>query len=420
MRIQTNIQRIQRDIEALAQFTASPGAGVTRFSFTAEDRQAREYIINQMAASHLKVYEDAAGTIIGRREGSRIGAPVVMIGSHFDSVKNGGPFDGPAGVVAALEIARVLDENRIATEYPLEFIAMIEEEGGRFGAGLFGSRAMAGKIPPDELLNFHDDTGISVAKAMQDFGLSPEALLSAVRSPDQLKAFLELHIEQGPILEKTGTDVGLVETVVGIEQWEIEIQGRPDHAGTTPMNMRADALVAAADVIKQIYRLASQSEAGTVATVGKLLVSPGAGNIVPGKATFSVDIRSDNAADIQQLSETIKEFLFSLTQEYPGISTRMLPVLSIDPTPLSSAILQLLEEEAVSGGITSRRMRSGAGHDAMVMASLTEVGLVFVPSRDGRSHCPEEWTDYHKLKKGVDLLFQVTLRLAVTEYSYGG
>ena len=420
MRIQSNIQRIQRDIEALAQFTASPGAGVTRFSFTAEDRQAREYIINQMAASHLKVYEDAAGTIIGRREGSRAAAPVVMIGSHFDSVKNGGPFDGPAGVVAALEIARVLDENRIATEYPLEFIAMIEEEGGRFGAGLFGSRAMAGRIPPDELLNLHDDSGISVARAMQDFGLAPEALLSAVRSPEQLKAFLELHIEQGPILEKTGTDVGLVETVVGIEQWEIEIQGRPDHAGTTPMNMRADALVATADVIKQIHRLASQSETGTVATVGKLQVAPGAGNIVPGKATFSVDIRSDNAADIQQLSETIKEFLFSLTQEYPGISTRMSSVLSIDPTPLSSPILQLLEEEAGIGGITSRRMRSGAGHDAMVMASLAEVGLVFVPSRDGRSHCPEEWTDYNKLKKGVDLVLQVTLRLAVTDYSCSG
>ena len=420
MRIQSNIQRIQRDIEALAQFTASPGAGVTRFSFTAEDRQAREYIINQMAASHLKVYEDAAGTIIGRREGSRAAAPVVMIGSHFDSVKNGGPFDGPAGVVAALEIARVLDENRIATEYPLEFIAMIEEEGGRFGAGLFGSRAMAGRIPPDELLNLHDDSGISVARAMHDFGLAPEALLSAVRSPEQLKAFLELHIEQGPILEKTGTDVGLVETVVGIEQWEIEIQGRPDHAGTTPMNMRADALVATADVIKQIHRLASQSETGTVATVGKLQVAPGAGNIVPGKATFSVDIRSDNAADILQLGETIKVFLFSLPQEYPGISTRMSSVLSIDPTPLSSPILQLLEEEAGIGGITSRRMRSGAGHDAMVMASLAEVGLVFVPSRDGRSHCPEEWTDYNKLKKGVDLVLQVTLRLAVTDYSCSG
>jgi allantoate deiminase len=417
MRIQANIQRIQRDIEALTQFTASPGAGVTRFSFTAEDRQAREYIKSQMAASHLTVYEDAAGTIVGRREGSRTAAPAVMIGSHFDSVKNGGPFDGPAGVVAALEIARVLDENRIATEYPLEFIAMIEEEGGRFGAGLFGSRAMTGKIPPDELLNYHDDAGISVARAMQDFGLKPEALLSAVRSPDQLKAFLELHIEQGPILEKTGTDVGLVETVVGIEQWEIEIQGRPDHAGTTPMNMRADALVAAADVIKQIYRLASQSEAGTVATVGKLLVSPGAGNIVPGKATFSVDIRSDNATDIQQLGEAIKEFLFSLAQEYPGILTRMSPVLSIDPTPLSSCILQIFEEEAGIVGITSRRMRSGAGHDAMVMASLTEVGLVFVPSRDGRSHCPEEWTDYYKLKKGVDLVLKAALRLAVTDYS---
>ena len=417
MRIQSNIHRIQRDIEALAHFTASPGEGVTRFSFTAEDRLAREYIKNQMAASHLKVYEDAAGTIIGRREGSRRCAPAVMIGSHFDSVKKGGPFDGPAGVVAALEISRILDENRICTEYPLEFIAMVEEEGGRFGAGLFGSRAMAGKILPGELLNFHDDAGISVARAMQDFGLEPEAITSAVRSPDQLKAFLELHIEQGPILEKTGIDVGLVETVVGIEQWEIEIQGRPDHAGTTPMNMRADALVAAADVIKQIYRLASDSAAGTVATVGKLQVSPGAGNIVPGKAIFTVDIRSDNATDIQQLSEAIQRFLFSLAKEYPGISTRMSPVLSIDPTPLSSDILQLLEEEAGFSGITSRRMRSGAGHDAMVMASLTEVGLVFVPSRDGRSHCPEEWTDYNKLKKGVDLLLQAALRLAVTNCS---
>lgn len=420
MRIQANIQRIQRDIETLAQFTASPGEGVTRFSFTAEDRQARDYIKKQMAASHLQVYEDAAGTIVGRREGSRTSAPVVMIGSHFDSVKNGGPFDGPAGVVAALEIARVLDENRIVTECPLEFIAMIEEEGGRFGAGLFGSRAMAGKIPSDELLNFHDDAGVSVAKAMQDFGLDPGAVLSAVRSPEQLKAFLELHIEQGPILEKTGTDVGLVETVVGIEQWEIEIQGRPDHAGTTPMNMRVDALVAAADVIKQIYLLASDSAAGTVATVGKLLVSPGAGNIVPGKAIFTVDIRSDNATEIQQLNKAIKGVLSRLATEYPGISTRMSSVLSIEPTPLSSAILQLLEKEAGIGGITSRRMRSGAGHDAMIMASITEVGLVFVPSRDGRSHCPEEWTDYYKLKLGVDLLLQATLRLTVTDCSCGG
>ena len=186
------------------------------------------------------------------------------------------------------------------------------------------------------------------------------------------------------------------------------------------MNMRADALVAAADVIKQIYRLASQSEAGTVATVGKLQVSPGAGNIVPGKAIFTVDIRSDYATEIRHISEAVKGFLSSLTEEYPGISTRMAPVLSIEPTPLSSAILKVLEEEAGIGGITSRRMRSGAGHDAMVMASLTEVGLVFVPSRDGRSHCPEEWTDYDKLKKGVDLLLQVTLRLAVAENSCNG
>ena len=405
-------QRIQRDIEVLAQFTSSPGQGVTRFSFTAEDRAAREYIKQQMAASHLQIREDAAGNVFGRREGRRSDAPVVMIGSHFDSVKNGGSFDGPAGVVAGLEIARILDENQFITDYPFEFVAMIEEEGGRFGAGLFGSRAMAGKVFPTELQNLRDQDGVSVAEAMRGFGLEPANITSAIRPADQLKAFFELHIEQGPILENAKTAVGLVETVVGIDQWEIEVQGRPDHAGTTPMDMRADALVAAADIVQDLYRLGKQAGAGTVATVGKLQVWPGAGNIVPGTVVFSVDIRSAAAAKIQHISEALRAAVYDLPERYPGVITRIKPVLSVKPTALSETVLQIFEEEARACGITTQRMVSGAGHDAMIMAELTEVGLIFVPSRGGRSHCPEEWTDYEQLQKGIDLLLSAILRIA--------
>ncbi|MHC1758664.1 MAG: Zn-dependent hydrolase [Negativicutes bacterium] len=412
MRFQSSAQRIQKDLEALAQFTATPGLGVTRFSFTDEDRQAREYIKARMLESHLMVYEDAAGTVVGHRQGQEKDAPVIMLGSHFDSVKNGGAFDGTAGVIAGLEIARILDENKISTRYPVEFIAMIEEEGSRFGSGLFGSRAMAGKVSENELKTFKDDAGISIAEAMKSVGLESDKISAAVRTPEKLKAFLELHIEQGPVLEKTGVNVGVVDTIVGIDQWEIVVQGRSDHAGTTPMDMRADALVAAADMVKTVRQLALKAGPGTVATVGKMQVHPGAGNIVPGMVVFTVDIRSSDAEKIRHISEELKNAAAALPLEYPGIVSQVIPKLSIAPIQLSATILRMMEAEARTCGISTKRMLSGAGHDAMVMAGLTEVGLIFVPSRNGRSHSSEEWTDYVQLKHGVDLLMRAVLQLA--------
>ncbi|MCX7781578.1 MAG: Zn-dependent hydrolase, partial [Negativicutes bacterium] len=304
---ETNVKRIQHDLEMMARHTATPGAGVTRFSFTEQDRLTREYIKSRMRECNLTVYEDAAGAVIGRREGAKGDAPVVMVGSHFDSVKNGGAFDGPAGVVAALEIAGILNENQVKTEYPIEFVALIEEEGGRFGGGLFGSRAMAGRVTQEELTEFKDAQGISMAEAMAAFGFDPAKIGEAARKPEQLRAFLELHIEQGPILETTGIDAGIVETVVGLTQLEITLTGRPDHAGTTPMAMRADALVAAADIIRLVNRLAQEAGEGTVATVGRLAVSPGAANIVPGNVVFTVDIRSAGAATIGQIREAVEQ-----------------------------------------------------------------------------------------------------------------
>lgn len=407
--MEAKLERLQHDLETLAQFTATPGAGVTRFSFTPEDRAAREYIKAEMAKAGLSVREDAAGTVTGRREGDLAG-PVVMVGSHFDSVKHGGPFDGTAGVVAALEIARVLQEHNIKTRYPIEFIAMIEEEGGRFGGGLFGSRAMAGKVSQEELVRNKDAQGISTAEAMAAFGFPPENIKAAERRPEDLKAFFELHIEQGPVLEAAGIDVGVVETIVGIVEYEVEIGGRPDHAGTTPMTMRADALVAASRVVQAVERLAREAGGGAVGTVGRLEVAPGAANIVPGRVRFTVDFRAKDGRTLADLVAGLKTALHEACQG--ELTFTLTEKLSVPPVVLPEAIRALLVREAEARGISTKVMLSGAGHDAMVMAGLTDVGLIFVPSRGGRSHCPEEWTDYAALKKGVDVLLGTILQIA--------
>lgn len=407
--MEAKLERLERDLKALAQFTATPGAGVTRFSFTPEDRAAREYIKAEMAKAGLSVREDAAGTVIGRREGE-VAGPVVMVGSHFDSVKHGGPFDGTAGVVAALEIARALQEHNVKTRYPIEFIAMIEEEGGRFGGGLFGSRAMAGKVSQEELVRNKDAQGISTAEAMAAFGFPPENIKAAERRPEDLKAFFELHIEQGPVLEAEGIDVGVVETIVGIVEYEVEITGRPDHAGTTPMTMRADALVAASRVIQAVERLAREAGGGAVGTVGRLEVAPGAANIVPGRVRFTVDFRAKDGRTLADLVAGLKKALHEACQG--EVTFNLTEKLSVPPVVLPESIRELFVREAEARGISTKVMLSGAGHDAMVLAGLTDVGLIFVPSRGGRSHCPEEWTDYAALKKGVDVLLGTILQIA--------
>lgn len=410
----TRIERIKKDIEELAKFNATPGKGLTRFSFTEEDKGAREYIKMRMEEAGLEVYEDAAGTVVGRKKGCDDNLPVVMIGSHFDSVKNGGNFDGPAGVIAGLEIARVLHEKNIKTKHPMEFIAMIEEEGGRFGGGLFGSRAMAGKVSKHELETFKDENGITIGEAMRKFGFNPDDIDRARRDPKTLKAFFELHIEQGPVLEAEHKDAGIVDTIVGIDQYEVEITGRPDHAGTTPMNMRADALVLSSSVIQDINRLAKEAGEGTVATVGNLKVSPGAANIVPGKVVFTIDIRSRNGSIIKDIAGEIDGILKErCTAE--GLSYRMESKISVPPVKLPEHIIQIFKQKAEEMGLAYKQMISGAGHDAMVMAGITDVGLIFVPSKAGRSHCPEEWTDYEQLQKGIELVLKAALEIAEVE-----
>ncbi len=407
----TNLARIQRDIEELAKYNATPGQGLTRFSLTAEDRAARGYLRQQMQDCGLRVYEDAAGNLVGRREGELVDAPVVMIGSHFDSVKGGGNFDGPAGVSAALETARVLHERGTKTRYPIEVVAMIEEEGARFSASLYGSRSMAGQIDAVQLQERKDAAGISMYDALRDFGFNPDAIGMARRLPGSVKAFLELHIEQGPILEAEGLDVGIVQQIVGIHDMKVKLQGRQGHAGTIPMHLRADALVAAAKAVARIAELAVEEGGGTVATVGWLSVKPGGFNIIPGEVEFSVDIRSGKRQHVDHVSRRIGEVLAEIT-DGTGVVAELSSLMNVAPVQMAESIVARQKAICERLGLKYRLMQSGAGHDAMVMAGISQVGLVFVPSLNGRSHCPEEWTDYAQLQKGAEVYLHTVMELA--------
>ncbi|ADO77428.1 M20 family metallo-hydrolase [Halanaerobium praevalens] len=412
--MKTNLKRIKDDIENLSKFNATPENGLTRFSLTEEDRGARNYLKKELQKLDVEIYEDAAGSLVARRAGTAKDAPVVMIGSHFDSVKNGGHFDGPAGVIMALEILRVMEENDVKTKYPIEFVALIEEEGGRFGGGVFGSRSMTGQVDYQELLDFKDAAGISMAQAFENFGFDPTKIEEARRDPEELKAFIELHIEQGPVLENEAKDVGIVDFIVGINQIKVKVEGRADHAGTTPMEMRKDALSSAAEVISEIKNFALKAGNGTVATVGTLAVKPGAANIVPAEVEFSVDIRSKKLNCIQEVREQIDQALAAIKAEY-SVDYSVQNMLMVEPVELSEEIFNIFKDESKKLGLNSKQMISGAGHDAMIMAAITDVGLIFVPSKDGRSHTPEEWTDYEDLQKGIELIYHTILKVGEIE-----
>lgn len=413
--MRTNLERIKKDIENLSEFNATPCEGLTRFSFTKEDLQAREYLKNELKKLNVEIYEDQGGTLFAKREGIDKSLPSIMIGSHFDSVKNGGNFDGPAGVVTALEILRVLEEKNIQTKYPIEFVAMVEEEGARFGGGLLGSRAIAGLVDYEELKKNKDENGISIAQAMKEFGFNPKDVKKARRNPKDIKAFIELHIEQGPFLENKNIDIGIVDYIVGIHNINIIIKGRADHAGTTPMEMRADALSTASKVISNIDTYALDEKNGSVATVGIIKANPGSTNIVPGDVIFTVDIRSKEYNSIERIKTKIKNKLDELTQTNKDLFYEIIPMLDVKPVELSKEIIELFKNNVEKSDFSYRKMSSGAGHDSMIMAGITNVGMLFVPSKNGRSHCPEEWTDYKDLQKGIELVYDVVLDLGETK-----
>lgn len=412
---QTSLDRIRTDIETLAQYSCVEGIGCTRYTYTEEFARARDYIAAEMRRAGLAVREDAVGIVVGRMEGKNPDAPVIMTGSHFDTVKTGGRFDGLAGVSAALETARTLHDEGFVPECPIEFVALPEEEGARFGGGLFGSRAMCGQLKPDELNTYKDWDGVSLAEAMRGYGLDPERADEARRKPGEIGTFIELHIEQGPILENNAVDVGVVDAIVGLKCFNVVVSGRSDHAGTTPIRMRADTMLAAAKAITAGTDKALELDDGTVVTFGRVETVPGAFNIVAKETRFSIDCRSRTMESVDTVLEAIRASLQDSADANPGLSFEMNEALRAQPVAMKREVKALLHKHAAECGISTMELLSGAGHDAMIMGSLCDVAMIFVPSKGGRSHVPEEWTDYDQLQNGAEILYRTVREMASTK-----
>lgn len=392
--------QIAGHLQNLRQFT-STSVGVSRLPFTPEAKAAAQYLAAAMEDIGLGVRCDAAGSVIGRLEGQT--EETIAIGSHYDSVQHGGAFDGIAGVVCGMEIARLFVERKIKLPYSLEIVATNDEEGVRFGGGFFSSKAFLGLWAVKNFQDIKDGEGISIYQAMQSYGLVPEEIGRAKWDISKIKCFLEIHCEQGPVLEAAAREIGIVQGIVGMRRFSITIRGRADHAGTTPMTMRKDAFALAAKVIAQVETIAGKY-ANAVATVGACQVSPNAVNTIAETVVFSLDIRSVREEDIQAMEKEFMHFLAAVVKEKEA-GYQVEKTLEVRPVIMNEALQQLLEKSCRNLGRTFQYINSGAGHDALQLGSVLPTAMVFVPSRDGRSHCPEEFTDSRDLAKAVLIVF---------------
>lgn len=403
-------QRVQSDLQYIKEFTATPGNGCTRMPFSQETRYTAEYLKKIMADAGLEVREDCVGNVFGVRPGKDRSLPCIMVGSHYDSVYNGGDYDGIAGVISAVELARLLRDESV--QLPCDFVAaaFMDEEGCRFGTGYFGSKCMLGQMTVEECRHYRDKNDISVYDAMKEYGLVPEHLEQAAWPEGSIGHYIELHIEQGPVLDAEKTELGFVDCIVGIQRYIVTVCGRSDHAGTTPMNMRQDAVDIAAKVISRIGDMARAEGSGTVATVGYMKVTPSAMNVVAEKVDFSIDIRSAESSIIDKIASQIQRELEVETQK-TGASFFIDTKLTIEPVCLHQGMLDIMEESCRRRGFSFRRMPSGAGHDALAIGQSIDTVMLFVPSKDGRSHCPAEYTPYEDFSKGISVLYDLIRKL---------
>ena len=402
-------ERLWTRLFELAEIGKQEGGGVTRLSFTEEERTAKSLVASYMDEAGLSVYEDAAGNLFGRREGSNPNAPVVLVGSHVDSVYNGGNFDGPLGVLAGVEVLQAMNERGVETRHPVEVVAFTDEEGARFSFGMIGSRALSGALTPEDL-HHKDGQGISIAEAMKSRGLDPDAVGDAARSPGAVGAYVELHNEQGKVLEDADLPVGIVTGIAGPLWLRFVLEGEAGHAGTAPMGLRRDALAAAANVMRTIEAEASKTGT-TVGTVGQLSLSPGGVNIIPGRVEFTLDLRDigervRNEVEGRIVGEARR------TCEERGVGLDVDTLQRVAPVLCSDLVQDAAKAACEELGLEPYPLASGAGHDGMHLKDLCPVGMVFVRSKDGISHNPDEWSSRQDCVAGANVLYRTVLDLA--------
>ncbi len=407
--------RLRADIEANAEFgklDVEAGRGRTVLPGTDANRRCRERFVDQLEAAGLDVRVDRIGNIVGRYTppGADPDAAAVASGSHLDSVPRGGIFDGPLGVYGALEAVRALDDAGCELDRPIEVVSFTDEEGYRFDDSLIGSAVATGSHTPEDALALTDDDGERMGDVLDRIGFAGEGVLDA----SEWDAMLEVHVEQGTRLERAGVPAGIVTGIAGQTRCIVEITGETDHAGVTGMDERTDAMAAAAPLVTEIESVASElaAERGTtVATVGKLEVEPGAINVIPGQVTFSVDIR-DTAIEVIETIFTAIESRLETLETDRGVETTLDQLYTVEPVPMADRCRDALATAAATGDVGSRSLHSGAGHDSMLVASVTDCGMLFVPSRDGRSHSPLEWSDWDDCTAGIRVLTGALASLA--------
>ncbi len=401
--------RLEQYIEMLGTIGLQAGGGIIRPVYSPAWVQARKQLAGWMSAAGLEVREDAVGNLFGRLRGTIDDTRTILTGSHIDTVKLGGRFDGALGILSALIALQTLREQAGKPQRSLEMVALCEEEGSRFQAHYWGTRGMLGLIRDRDLHALRDDDGLSIAEAMQAVGLSPERYREAMRQ--DLDVFLELHIEQGRILYDENINIGIVEQITGLHRQLVTVLGRADHAGTTPMDLRRDAFQGAALMAIEITRMVEQKGRPAVVTMGKWEVRPGAVNIVPGEARFSIDLRHPDEATKQALVETIRTTCETIAKQR-GLSVSIETTGDSLPAHMDSQLQQVLVQSAQACGATWKFMPSGAGHDSELMARRVPTAMLFVPSVEGRSHSAAEYTTLEDAVRGATVLATALYQLA--------
>jgi beta-ureidopropionase / N-carbamoyl-L-amino-acid hydrolase len=410
-----NRDRLWSRIEALSRFT-DPGKPWTRLAFDDKFSQGRDWLTNEFLAAGLTVTIDAGGNLVGRTPGTRQGLGALVAGSHSDTVPAGGRFDGMLGLIAALEAAQCIREQNISLLHPLEVVDFLAEEPSDFGLSCIGSRSWPGVLGESDFARTLPTSGLTLASAIDSVGGNSRQLQRPLRDRNSVAGYVELHIEQGLVLAERNAAIGVVTAIVGIRRYEVTVEGRADHAGTTPMSLRQDALVGAAEVIRAVERLArfrATDSPYLVATIGKLSVEPNAANAVPGSAKMVLETRSTDEAALNDFEQTLwRQFEGELRDRQ--LRHRVSLLSQTSPTPCSDLIQAAIEEASAAAGFVCTRLPSGAGHDGVFVAQLAPMGMIFVPCRDGRSHVPEEWAEPGDCANGARVLAETLLRLDLT------
>lgn len=403
--LRINQQRIKQYICELAQYGKDSLGRGNRVAFSKGDIEGRAYISKLMQKNGLDVHIDAAGNIIGSRVGQNMSLLPIVMGSHTDMVPLGGNYDGAVGVISAIEVMQVLQEHHVVTRHPLQVIDFIDEEGG-----VVGSHAIAGNLNKSALHEI-SSSGLTIAEGIRAVGGNPDKLAEAIKPKGSFAAYLELHIEQGAFLENEKKDIGIVEGIVGIEEWEVTINGFANHAGTTPMLHRQDALLAAAKLIVAINEIVKGTPGRQVCNVGKIAVEPGAPNVIPGKTVISLELRDLDEKIIWNMFKAIELYADSIaTQTATTISFKNLH-MSSKPALMNRKIQDIIKTSTTQLGYSYKVMPSGAGHDAQEMALLVPAGMIFIPSVGGISHSPKEYSTPEAIYKGANVLLQSILQL---------